>query len=307
MNLASFAAPFISYHLGGGVTPVLAGYKITHRCNLKCSHCPYWSRKGPESDFSDVTAALKCLKKMGARILIIEGGEPLLWKDGRKTIRDVVGTARDLFGCVCMTTNGTIPWGELPLDRVWVSLDGTEAVHDSIRGAGVFRKVLGNLEREGRGEALISLTISKANAGVVADLIKLLKERVAGVTLQFYYPYGGLPDPLFISPAERGPILDELMTLKSMGYPVANSYISLTDLKRPVWSCEDRLLANAEPDGSVRHGCYLKNRGPSVCAQCGFSAHNEMTLAFKGRPESILTGMRIFFPFFGLARRTTSL
>jgi MoaA/NifB/PqqE/SkfB family radical SAM enzyme len=285
----------MAYHLGGRIRPVLAGYKITHRCNLTCLHCPYRLRSGAEPNFSLVLETLEKLRSMGARILILEGGEPLLWRDGERTIRDVVRAARGLFPSVCITTNGTIPWGDVPADRVWVSLDGPPEIHDRIRGKGAFSRVTANIDECGNGRTLVSTTLNRINCRSVAELLSLLRGRVEGATIQFHYPYQGLPDPLFISPEERGPILDELMLLKSRGYPVANSFACLRDMKNECWSCEAGFLANAEPDGSVFHGCYLKNRGESICSECGFTAHNEMTLAFKGRMESILTGLRIFF------------
>jgi MoaA/NifB/PqqE/SkfB family radical SAM enzyme len=294
-QLLGFARPFAAYHLGARIRPVLAGYKITHRCNLNCLHCPYWRRSGAELNFSGVLGTLEKLLAMGVRILILEGGEPLLWRDGKRTIEDVVQAARSLFPSVCLTTNGTIPWGDLPLDRVWVSLDGPPEIHDRIRGKGVFARVMENIDGHRDGRTLVSTTFNRLNFQAVTEFFSILRGRVEGVTIQFHYPYGELPDPLFISPEERGPILDELMQLKAQGYPVANSFASLTEMKSEQWSCEDRLLANAEPDGSVFHGCYLKNRGRSICSICGFTAHNEMSLAFKGRWESILTGLRIFF------------
>ncbi len=235
------------------------------------------------------------LGAMGVRILILEGGEPMLWRDGKKNIRHVIEEARKRFRCVCLTTNGTFPWGDLELDRVWVSLDGPARVHDEIRGAGVFQKVWNNLVNQGRGEAFVSTTINTANAGSIPEMMSMLRGIVAGVTIQFHYPYEGLPDPLFVPRIDRAPLLDKLIQMKREGYPVANSFLSLHELRKPRWLCEDKLLANAEPDGTVLHGCYLKNRGPSVCELCGFSAHNEMSLAFKGKLESILTGMKIFF------------
>lgn len=294
-SVRHFAGPFLKRLITGNPGPTLSGYKITHRCNLKCVHCPYWKRTGYELDFGGVQKTLASLKDMGVKILIIEGGEPLLWRDGKKTIAHVIEDARKLFPSVCITTNGTLPFKELGLDRVWVSLDGTEKVHDKVRGKGVFAKVWENLEREGQCRAYISLTISQMNRGCVPDLLMALKGRVAGVTLQFYYPYSGLPDPLFVSPQERIPILDELIQLKRDGYPVANSYSSLNDLKKTRWTCYDGLLANAEPDGLISRGCYLQNRGPSECERCGFTAHNEISLAFNGNLESIMTGLRIFF------------
>ncbi len=293
--LSGFAGPFLAYNFFGRTAPVLAGYKITHQCNLRCRHCPYWKRSGREQDFQGVLATLERLRKMGVRILILEGGEPLLWRDRTKNIGHVVDAARKLFRCVCMTTNGTLDWHGLSLNRVWISLDGPPGVNDAVRGQGAFDRVWDNLDRGGEGRALVSTTINRVNADSIPDMLSLLRSHVAGVTIQFHYPYQGLPDPLFISPSERVPILDELIRLKREGLPVANSVRSLEELKQERWSCEDKLLANAEPDGTILHGCYLKNRGPSQCSLCGFSPHNEMSLAFKGRWESIATGLRIFF------------
>lgn len=294
-RLSCFLRPFVAYHVGGRIPPVLAGYKITHRCNLKCRPCPYWRRSGPEQNFDGVKGTLTRLREMGVRILILEGGEPLLWRDGDKSLRDVIRFARTLFPSVCVTTNGTLPWGHLETDRVWVSLDGTRSVHDALRGQPIFETIVENLHREGRGRAFISTTINTFNVANIPDLVVMLKGLVAGITIQFHYPYEGLPDTLFIPVPERIQVLDDLIRLKRDGYPVANSFNSLNQLKRPHWACEDKLLANAEPDGRILHGCYLKNRGPAVCAFCGFSAHNEMSLAFKGQWQSIATGLRTFF------------
>jgi Fe-coproporphyrin III synthase len=294
-NLLEFVRPFLAYNLFGKVSPVLAGYKITHDCNLKCQHCPYWKRSGEQQDFDGVVETMQRLKQMGVKILILEGGEPLLWRDQKKSIRHVVDAARKLFPSVCMTTNGTLPWQALPLDRVWVSLDGPARFHDAIRGPGVFSKVLRNLQRPGRSRPFVSTTVNTLNAESIPRLVTMLLGVVEGITIQFHYPYNGFPDPFFLPVSERGELLDQLILLKTLGYPVANSFRSLRELKQENWTCEDKLLANAEPDGAVLHGCYLKNRGPQECACCGFAAHNEMTLAFKGSLESIMTGARIFF------------
>jgi sulfatase maturation enzyme AslB (radical SAM superfamily) len=95
-----------------------------------------------------------------------------------------------------MTTNGTLSWGDLPLDRVWVSLDGPPGVHDAMRGEGVFEQVWGNLKREGNGRGFVSTTINAANIGAIPDLLTLLRGEVEGVTIQFHYPYEGLRSAL---------------------------------------------------------------------------------------------------------------
>jgi MoaA/NifB/PqqE/SkfB family radical SAM enzyme len=245
-------------------------------------------------DFQSAVETLRSLRKLGAQILIFEGGEPLLWRDGAYTFRDIARVAGSMFGAVCVTTNGTIPWHDLPVNRVWVSLDGPAGVHDSIRGEGVYDRVLEHI-RKRPGRVMVSATINRFNAEAIPEMIRGLRGLAAGVTVQFHYPYEGRPDPWFIEPEERGPVLEELIRLKKAGFPVANSIGSLRDMKHAPWTCIDGFLANAEPDGSIRVGCYLKNRGIADCAACGFAAHNEMSLAFKGRIGSIIAGARIFF------------
>ena len=294
-TLTAFAGPFLAYNIAGRITPVLAGYKITHKCNLRCLHCPYWQRSGKEQSFEAAISTLQRMRSMGVKILIIEGGEPLLWRDGNKTLLDIVEHAQKLFPCVCMTTNGAIPWRHIPFDRVWVSLDGPPTIHDSIRGKGVFETVWKNLKRSDPNKTLVSTTINQINLSSIPELLAMLRGVTAGVTIQFHYPYNGLPDPLFVPRSDRKEMLDELIRLKRLGYPVANSVRSLRELKLERWTCEDGLLANAEPDGTIRQGCYLKNRGIAECSLCGFAAHNEMSLAFKMKWQSVRTGMKIFF------------
>lgn len=294
-KLVGFAGPFARYTLFKTKTPVLAGFKITNKCNLKCAHCPYWRRGDHDLTFGRVIEILKKLKSMGVKIIIFEGGEPLLWRNGAFTIDEVLAEAKKLFLSVCITTNGTFPWNDLPLDKVWVSLDGTREIHDSIRGQGIFDRVMLNIVHFGPKKLMISTTINSLNKHDIPEMVRMLKGLVQGITIQFHYPYSGLPDPLFITVEERKAVLTNLIKLKKDGYPVANSETSLRQLMTPKWDCIHELLANAEPDGSIFHGCYLKNRGPRNCELCGFSAHNEMSLAFQGHIDAILTGARIFF------------
>lgn len=294
-RLGLFALPFARRIFTGRITPMLAGYKITHRCNLKCVHCPYWKREGDELDFEGVKRTLATLRSTGAVILIIEGGEPMLWRDGPYGISDVIEEAHKLFACVCMTTNGLIGFERLNLNRVWVSLDGPERIHDSVRGAGVYSRVISNLKKVPGSRGFVSFTISAMNYEHASELIRSLQGIVEGITIQFYYPYNGLPDPLFVDVERRAALLDELIELKRQGYAVANSEASLNELKKSRWTCYDELLVNADPDGTIERGCYLKNRGPSECDRCGFTAHNEISLAFKGNIQAIGAGLKIFF------------
>ncbi|MHC4780877.1 MAG: radical SAM protein, partial [Planctomycetota bacterium] len=273
--------------------PLLAGFKLTHRCNLRCVHCPFWRRETPELGFDAVVERLHRLRELGVLMVIFEGGEPLLWRDGTKGFGDVLEAASPLFLSVGVTTNGTLDL-DLQADAVWVSLDGLEPGHDRIRGAGAFRRTLRNLEAARSRRLFANVTINRENVEEVVPLVRSLRGRVAGVTVQFHYPYDGLPDPLLPTPAQRLRVLEDLIRLKAAGHAVADSEAALEALKENHWRCHDALLANVEPDGTIRTGCYVKGRGGVDCRHCGFAAHTEISLAYDLQLGPLLAGKRIF-------------
>ncbi len=290
--LAFFKA-LVARRRDGTSTPLLAGFKLTHRCNLHCRHCPFWKRKTTDPGFEAVVERLTALRALGVLMVIFEGGEPLLWRDGEKTFADVVEAARPHFLSVGVTTNGTFPL-DVPADVIWVSLDGLEATHDEIRGAGVFEKAMGNIASARGRPVFANVTVNRINAGEVEDLVRMLAGTVRGVTIQFHYPYEGLPDPLLPTHAQRVEVLQRLIRLKEEGYPVADSRAALAALEENHWRCHDHLLANVEPDGTIRTGCYVKGRGGVLCRLCGFAAHCEISLAYDLQLGPILAGKRLF-------------
>ena len=129
--------------------PLLCSFKLTGNCNLKCLHCPFWKTEKPaDMNYFEVTSMLQMLYMDGVRIVIFEGGEPLLWKDRKnnKDIGDVICYAQKLFFCTGVTTNGTINLEKFGPDIFFISIDGLEETHDRIRGKS-FKKIIENLEK----------------------------------------------------------------------------------------------------------------------------------------------------------------
>ncbi len=89
--------------------------------------------------------------------------------------------------------------------------------------------------------------------------------------------------------------MDDIILLKQDKYPVLNSYPGLEAMKKNEWECIDWLVDNANPDGSIIHGCYLNDRTDKDCSKCGFSPHVEISLAYKGDLKAIKAGIDIFF------------
>ncbi len=281
----------VEARLLGRRRPLLAGYKVTHRCNLRCRHCPYWQIGGPEPTLDQALTVVDRLHGIGARILILEGGEPLLWQDGDHGLREVIAYAKRSFWSVGVVTNGTLPLPE-NADVVWVSVDGLEETTKAIRGP-IFHRQMAGIANSQHQRIYANITISALNADEVPALVEELSRRVRGITIQFYYPYEG-DSTLFVPWETRRGVLERLLEMKRAGYPLLDSAGALRALAAPGWRCHPWLVASAEPDGTVRQGCYLTGRGPIACDQCGFAAHVEMSMAFDLKPGAVRSGIRVF-------------
>lgn len=273
--------------------PFLCSFKLTYNCNLKCDQCPFHSMKSKDPSLEEVTSTLEKLYDRGNRAVIFEGGEPMLWKHGSYGIHDVVKAAKRKFFCVGMTTNGTLPL-DVDTDILWVSIDGFKDTHNSLRNGDVFDKVMKNIKESSHPKLLAHITVNSKNYSEVPELIKFLSKSVKGITLQFYYPYNK-KDDLFLDFDKREELLEDIITLKEKSYPILNSYSGLKAMKKNKWQCIDWLVDNANPDGSISNGCYLKGRTDLDCSKCGFSPHVEISLAYKGNLEAIKAGIEIFF------------
>ena len=287
----------LSYYLDslrGHKKPFLGSLKLTHDCNLACAQCPFRMKKISSLSFPQACSAMRTLHEWGVRILIVEGGEPFLWQDGKADLRTVVDEAKKLFFSVGVTTNGTFPI-EVDSDNVWVSIDGLQETHDRLRGKS-FERIMANLAATAHPRVYAHVTINAVNWREVPELVRFLSHKVKGITVQFHYPYQEVDQALFLPFEQRRQVLDELIRLKRQGFPVANSYATLRALKENRWTCQPWMIASVDPSGRLTQGCYVKNRGTIACEQCGFSAHTEISLAYRWRLGPIWTGRKIFFP-----------
>ncbi|MFZ6815107.1 radical SAM protein [Undibacterium sp. Rencai35W] len=132
-----------------GIAPVLQVHP-TRRCNLACAHCYTLSAPtvSEQLDWDMLSACVQDAALLGYRQLAVSGGEPLLYK----RLPDLLKQARALGMLTSITTNGMLAtpqrWSQISdhLDIVAISIDGTEAEHDLMRGQqGAFAKTLSHL------------------------------------------------------------------------------------------------------------------------------------------------------------------
>lgn len=137
-------------------TPRLVVFQLLEHCNLRCTMCYEWGEAGSylashASARLDLAVVRRIIDELAVTRPSFEffGGEPLLYKDLFHVIRAI----RDAGCTVSFSTNGTLLERlaeRLVADaphRIWVSLDGPEAINDLQRGRGVFRRAMAGIAR----------------------------------------------------------------------------------------------------------------------------------------------------------------
>jgi Fe-coproporphyrin III synthase len=278
--------------------PLISSFKLTNRCTLKCLHCPFWrSNEILELKYDETAAILQKLHVDGIKIVIFEGGEPLIWKDreNNKDIHDIINMAKELFYYVGVTTNGTVELSNVESDIIFVSIDGLQKTHDAIRGKS-FDKIIENIKANKNTKKIIAnICISKINWKEIPELIKFLNTITYGITIQFFYPYSNVVDQV-ISQDEKEQLLKELIKLKKEGYKILDSAACLGRMMKNTWKCYDFLVSSVEPDGTTYYGCYLKNKVDNAsCKDCGFAVHCEISLAYTLNVDALNSARKIFW------------
>ncbi|HOC58773.1 MAG TPA: radical SAM protein [Smithellaceae bacterium] len=281
----------------GQSVPLLASFKVTYRCNLSCLACPFHRQpdyKKNDLSWEKACTAMEFLRSLGVRMIVFEGGEPLLWRDQERRFHDLVRYARERFLRVAVTTNGTFPL-DIPADVLWVSLDGLKEVHDELR-SNSFDLIYANLKDTGHPRVFIHCTLNRRNWRGVESLALWVKSipSVKGMTVQFFYPYGQGEENIALLPDERRTAIAKLISLKRRGLPILNSQRCLRAMAENRWRCHDDVLINVDPDGTVSQGCYVKTRGRINCDACGFTPVAEASGALDLIPGSLWAGWQIF-------------
>ncbi len=192
----------------------IATFELTSECNLRCKHCYYFKADNPHQSFrlslAEWEQKFRALYRSGIRSVLLFGGEPTLRKD-------IILKAITIFPYVDVCTNGILKVPDEYRDRIILSLDGSQSINDSIRGEGVFQKVLQNYA--GNSRVVISMTITNDNHTYIEDVLKLAVENnFIGVGFDIYSSKQGPEDAMYISPDTRKEIIAKLRILKKK-YP----------------------------------------------------------------------------------------
>lgn len=231
--------------------PVSIGFLLTDLCNARCVHCDIWKNKGkPDSptveQWKTVISDLR--HWLGPVSIYFSGGEALLVPYAI----DLVAFASKVGLFVELLTHGY--WDDqarierLALanpGRITISLDGIGEIHTKIRGREGFFEATANsirtLQRVRQQHRLgfvirLKHVIMSQNLGQAAEVARFAQQDGMEV---FFQPieqnYNTPEDPLWFKHSENWPrdvnravaSVEELISLKRQGLPIANSYQQL--------------------------------------------------------------------------------
>jgi len=265
--------------------PLIYGIAVTDRCNLHCRGCHVSNTGRPDMTWDRLVATMREAWRRGFRELYFSGGEPMLWRDGERTLENAIVEAKRIgFFHVHVYTNGLLGLNT-SADLVWVSMDGLPGTFERRRGhhfLPVERAV-----REGRHPRVaVIYVIDRNTAEGIEPFLRWVQETsfpVIGVMFYFHTPYYGR-DELFLTAEERAPILDRLLDCLRAGLPILNSRAGLLALKSGDWPRRVPVAHVADIDGE-----YVCCRASDdVCVDCGYAACTELAEFQRLRPSALL-------------------
>ena len=276
--------------------PILGTIILTDKCNLRCRHCAVVADAGTIQPYAGVRAEMEAFYREGLRILFFCGGETLLWKDGDRTVHDLVREAKEIgFPLVIVVTNGTISARVPGADIVFLSIDGMKEAHDAIRGP-TFDTIMANLEGAKGQNTCVYMAINKLNRHDLRPLASLVSAHPAlrSISFNFHTPYPGT-ESLALDQAEKKVAVDEIRALMKEGFPVFNlpstlDHFLANDWPRPCAQC-------IVSEGGKRWVCGRCIDVPGLCDQCGYLFAAEFGLLFHGNLRAIVDMARVYRSF----------
>lgn len=252
----------------GHKIPIYGSADITNACNLKCRHCYWWKNWKPSNELTPGqwrTIIREKFKKARIFRVALTGGEPLL----RPEVIEIFN--EELQNKVIAVTNGTLPLIDFSGVKYYVSVDGTEKIHDMIRGTNVHKKVKKNV-KDYEGNIVVNMTINTINCDYIAGVVKEWNKRATAINFQFHTPYT-LNDKLWVPfGKKRDEIIDRIIKLKEE-YPdfFINTDKQLNLFRSNAWTkeCPNWSVISLDNLGQRKNPCCMGGTIQPLCERCG--------------------------------------
>lgn len=285
---------YIKTKFFGQKNPLQTVLFITNECNLECRHCCVYSKDHIISkSYNQIKEELEYSYKLGSRFVDFEGGEPFLWKENDNNINDLVKLAKEIgFFTTTITTNAQLPIQESLADSIWISLDGIGHFHDIIRGAGAFKKLEQNIASSNHPSLHTNMVVNNLNYSNIKESVEWVKNhpKLKSIAINLHTPFPGTEN-LMLTPEQRALVLDEVIRLKKMGYPIMNSVSGLKYMKKNISNQYCHLSNFIHPDGTKRGECEGKTL--NLCDSCGFCMSGEMRAVMNLKLDTLVAGLKL--------------
>ena len=276
--------------------PILGTVIVTDRCNLRCKHCSVNNLTAVIHPYAQIRDEMRQLYGMGVRILFFCGGETFLWRDGDRTLRDLVIEAKEMgFLIVNVVTNGTFPIDLPEADLILLSLDGDRERHNAIRGD-TYDTILENVRNATADNICFYMAINQINKDAVEAVCRTAKEtkNVRAVSFNFHTPY---PDTraLALSREEKAACCEVITRMMREGAPVFNlksAFPYLIDNRFPTPCHQCVVIENGKVSTCGR--CIDV---PGLCEECGYFFVAEYTLLFRGNLKIVFEMLRTYLKY----------
>ena len=182
-------------------------WHLTERCNLRCLHCYQEDRPPAELPLESIKKVIdeaadmiwdweEAYKVKLAMSYNISGGEPLLRPDLFEILEEISWKGADIY----ILSNGTLidkdaaaKLAKTGVKGVQISIEGTEEIHDKIRGQGSFTASIKGVKAllDAGLTVTLNATLSTVNAEYFPDILDLSKSLgVQKLGFSRLVPYG---------------------------------------------------------------------------------------------------------------------
>ena len=174
-------------------TPINVVFYVTDGCNLRCKHCFYWKNLKNKNDELKIDKIKKIAKsfKHPLHMLSLTGGEPFMRQDiveicnlfykYNNTKRINIATNGILTGKIVEATKIILRNNPTKRFTIFISLDGLQSTHDSIRNYnGSFEKAIKTIKelkkiKNKNLSIFVATTITEQNFEELPELIQFVK------------------------------------------------------------------------------------------------------------------------------------
>jgi len=158
----------------------LVTFYLTERCNSRCVTCDYWRHGKADATLESVLRVLPDLRRLGTRVALLSGGEPLMnpeWQPIARSLGDAGLEVWLLTAGLALAKHAAA--AATLCDSITVSLDGSNAsTYLAIRGLDAFDKVCDGIRAVVARGARVNLrvTLQRANYVELPQFVRLARE-----------------------------------------------------------------------------------------------------------------------------------